>query len=319
MDRNLALEFVRVTEAAALSCSQWIGRGDEEAADKAAVESMRQAFDSIAFAGNIRIGEGERDEAPMLYIGEQVGSGKGPRLDIACDPLEGTSIVANGGHEALAVIAAAEEGGFLHAPDTYMNKIACGPKGRGVIDLSKSASWNIHELSRACEKKVEDLMVMILDRPRHQELVKEVRDSGARIRLIHDGDVSGSIATAEEDSGVDLLLGIGGAPEGVLAAAALQCMGGDIQGQLLFRTQQEKDRAKKMGITDFDKIYQHHELAGGKIMFVATGVTDGSYLRGVRRFKGGAVTHSIVMRSETGTIRDIHARHRLASKPIRFQ
>ncbi|SMF40543.1 class II fructose-bisphosphatase [Pseudobacteriovorax antillogorgiicola] len=315
MDRNLALEFVRVTEAAALSCGRWIGRGDEKAADHAAVESMRKAFDSISFDGTIKIGEGERDEAPMLYIGEKVGSGQGPKIDIACDPLEGTSITAQGRSEALAVIAAAEEGNFLHAPDTYMQKLACGPQGRGVIDIRESPTWNVKKLAEATGRDVEDLMVIILDRPRHEDLIAEVREAGARIRLIGDGDVSAAIATAQGETGVDLLMGVGGAPEGVIAAAALRCLGGEMQGILKFRKEDEKERARKMGITDFDQIYSHEELASGNVMFVATGVTNGSYLKGVRYNSYGATTHSIVMRSESGTIREITSRHHFSKKP----
>lgn len=315
MDRNLALEFVRVTEAAALAVGRWIGRGNEKAADHAAVESMRKAFDSIRFEGTIKIGEGERDEAPMLYIGEKVGGGSGPRIDIACDPLEGTTITALGRSEALSVIAAAEEGNFLHAPDTYMDKIAVGPGAKGAIDITKSPSWNIAEVAKAKGKSVEDMMIIILDRPRHADLIAEARASGARIRLIGDGDVSAAIATAQEETGIDMLLGIGGAPEGVIAAAALRCLDGDIQGILKFRTDSEKQRAQKMGITDFNKVYTINELAKGNVMFIATGVTNGSYLHGVRYFGGGAHTHSIVMRSETKTIREVHSKHYFESKP----
>ncbi len=315
MDRNLALEFVRVTEAAALAASRWIGRGDEKSADNAAVESMRKAFDSIEFDGTVRIGEGERDEAPMLFIGEKVGAGKGPKIDIACDPLEGTTITATGRSEALAVIAAAEEGGFLHAPDTYMDKIAVGPRAKGAIDIRKSPTENLKSVAHALNKSMEDLMVIILDRPRHQELIAEVREAGARIRLIGDGDVSAAIATTQPEGGVDLLLGIGGAPEGVIAAAALRCLGGDMQARLVFRTQDEKTRAQRMGVTDFDRVYGLEDLAHGNVMFIATGVTNGSYLQGVRVVSGGAHTHSIVMRSETGTIREIHATHHFSKKP----
>ncbi|MCB0404555.1 MAG: class II fructose-bisphosphatase [Bdellovibrionales bacterium] len=315
MDRNLALEFVRVTEAAALAASRWVGRGDEKSADHAAVESMRKAFDSIEFEGTIVIGEGERDEAPMLYIGEKVGSGSGLKIDIACDPLEGTTITALGRSEALAVIAAAEDGGFLHAPDTYMNKIAVGPQAKGAIDITKDPSWNLKSVAAALKKDLNDLMVIILDRPRHKELIDEVRSCGARIRLIGDGDVSAAIATAQPESGVDLLLGTGGAPEGVIAAAALRCLGGDMQGVLAFRNESEKERAKNMGIEDLNRVYGMLDLAKGNVMFIATGVTNGSYLSGVRRFSGGARTHSVVMRSETGTIREIKAVHHFRTKP----
>jgi fructose-1,6-bisphosphatase class II len=314
MDRNLALEFVRVTEAAALSCGRWIGRGDEKAADRAAVESMRRSFETMTFDGTIVIGEGERDEAPMLFIGERVGQGEGPQIDIACDPLEGTSITAQGRSEALSVIAAAEKGGFLHAPDTYMEKIAVGARGKGAIDLRESPTWNLQSVAKALGKQVQDLIVMILDRPRHADLIGEVRQAGACIRLIGDGDVSAAVATAQEDS-VDILMGTGGAPEGVLAAAALRCLGGEIQGALRFRNDDEKARAKTMGIDDTSKIYTHEELASGNVMFVATGVTNGSFLKGVRYTGYGAMTHSIVMRSETGTVREIRARHHFATKP----
>lgn len=315
MDRNLALEFVRVTEAAALSVGRWIGRGNEMAADDAAVQSMRLAFDSIRFDGTIVIGEGERDEAPMLYIGEKVGAGNGPKIDIACDPLEGTTITAMGRSEALSVIAASEEGGLLNAPDTYMKKIAVGPRAKGCIDITQPALWNLKQVAKALGKQMEDLMVIVLDRPRHQELIQEIREGGARIRLIGDGDVSAAIGTAQPESGVDILLGTGGAPEGVIAAAALKCLGGDFQGQLKFRNEQEKKRALEMGITDTDRVYQMGELAKGSVMFIATGVTNGSYLNGVRYFGGGAHTHSVVMRSETRTIREIRATHHFESKP----
>lgn len=315
MNRNLALELVRVTEAAALATGRLIGRGDEKAADHAAVEAMRLAFDSIDFDGKIVIGEGERDEAPMLYIGEKIGSGTGPKVEIACDPLEGTTITAQGRSEAISVIAAADTGGLLHAPDTYMNKIAVGPGAKGAIDITKSPTWNVREVAKALRKDIQDMMVIILDRPRHAELIAEVRSTGARIRLIGDGDVSAAVAIAQADSGVDLLLGSGGAPEGVIAAAALQCLGGDMQGVLLFRNDDEKQRAAKMGIKDLNRVYGLSDLAHGNVMFVATGVTNGSYLSGVRYFGGGAHTHSIVMRSQSGTIREIKAMHQFDRKP----
>ncbi len=315
MDRNLALEFVRVTEAAALAVGRWIGRGDETEADRAAVESMRKAFDSIQFDGTIVIGEGERDEAPMLYIGEKVGPGVGPKIDIACDPLEGTTITALGRSEAISVIAAAEHGNFLHAPDTYMDKLAVGPRAKGCIDITKSPSWNLEQIAKALHKTVGDLMVIILDRPRHSDLIAEVRKAGARIRLIGDGDVSGALAVCQEETGIDVLMGIGGAPEGVIAAAAMRCLGGDFQGVLKFRNDNERERARKMGITDEKRVYQMHELAKGNVMFIATGITNGSYLGGVRYTGGGAHTHSIVMRSETGTVREIKAVHRFDTKP----
>ncbi|MBI4403309.1 MAG: class II fructose-bisphosphatase [Deltaproteobacteria bacterium] len=315
MDRNLALEFVRVTEAAALSVGRWIGRGNETAADRAAVESMRKAFDSIKFEGTIVIGEGERDEAPMLFIGEKVGDGNGPKIDIACDPLEGTTITALGRSEAISVIAAAEDGGFLHAPDTYMDKLVVGPQARGAIDITASPTKNLKEIAKAMGKEVEDLMVIVLDRPRHSDLIAEIRSTGARIRLIGDGDVSAAIAAAQEETGVDVLMGIGGAPEGVIAAAALRCLGGDMQGRLVFRKDDERARARAMGIKDENRVYGLEDLAHGNVMFIATGITNGSYLSGVRYFGGGAWTHSTVMRSETGTIRDIRAIHHFEHKP----
>lgn len=309
------MEFVRVTEAAALESARWMGRGDEKAADHAAVEAMRKMLNSIEFDGTVVIGEGERDEAPMLYIGEKVGKGGGPKLDLALDPLEGTTICSRGGNNSLAVIAIAEEGKFLHAPDTYMNKIAVGPWARGAIDLKATPTQNLHNIARAKKCHVEDLTVIILDRPRHTDLISEVRKAGARIWLIGDGDVSAAISTCKPDSGVDVLMGSGGAPEGVIAAAALRCMGGDFQGQLAFRNEEEKVRAKKMGVTDLHKIYQIDELAHGKVMFCATGVTQGTFLDGVRFFSGGATTHSVVMRSESGTVRYIEATHHFDRKP----
>lgn len=317
MDRNLALEFVRITEAAALACSRHIGRGNEKEADAAAVDAMRKAFDSVDIDGTVVIGEGERDEAPMLFIGEKVGykSANAPQIDIALDPLEGTTICAKGGVGSCSVIAVAEKGGFLNAPDVYMEKIACGPAAKGVIDINLSATENIKRVAEASGKNIEELLVVILDRPRHEDLIKEVRATGARIQLIGDGDVSAAIAAAWPDSGIDLLLGTGGAPEGVISAAAMQCMGGDFQGRLVFRNEDEKSRARKMGITDFEKKYTLEELARGSVMFVGTGVTDGPLLKGVKILPGGrATTHSIVMRSKSGTMRTIEATHDLTKK-----
>lgn len=318
MDKNLALEFVRVTEAAALSCSFHMGRGDEKAADQAAVDTMRKGFDSIQMNGRVVIGEGERDEAPMLYIGEEVGTRtpEDPYVDIALDPLEGTTICATGGPGALSVVAVAEKGNFLFAPDTYMDKIAVGPKAAGVISLEKSPTENIEAVAKALSKEVSETTVVILDRPRHEALIKEVRATGARIRLISDGDISVALATAWDDSGIDLLLGVGGAPEGVITAAALKCLGGDFQGKLKWRSEEEKNRALKMGVENPDKIYTRDELAKEEVMFVATGVTDGPLLKGVRILPNGfALTESVVMRSKTGTIRRIEATHNLAKKP----
>lgn len=319
MDRNLALEFVRITEAAAISSARWMGRGESDLADQAAVDAMRKAFDSVSIHGTVVIGEGERDEAPMLFIGEEVGkrSSDSPKVDIALDPLEGTSICARGGVGAISVIAVAEKGAFLHAPDTYMDKIACGPAGKGAIHIEASPEENIRELSKALKKSISELTVVILERPRHEDLISQVRKTGARIHLIQDGDVSAAVATAWGETGIDLLLGTGGAPEGVISAAAMKCLGGDFQGKLKFRNEEEKKRALKMGVTQLDKAYARDELAGGDVMFVATGVTHGPLLDGVR-FKPNerASTHSIVMRSKTGTIREIHAHHQLHIKSL---
>ncbi|MBN20953.1 MAG: fructose-bisphosphatase class II [Bdellovibrionaceae bacterium] len=315
MDRNYALEFVRVTEAAAIASARLMGRGDEKAADHAAVESMRMLLSSINFDGTVVIGEGERDEAPMLYIGEKVGTGEGAKLDLALDPLEGTTICANGANNSISVIAIAEQGHFLHAPDTYMDKIAVGPAAKGCISLDVSATENIKRVAEAKKCALDELTVVILDRPRHQDLIQEVRSTGARIYLIGDGDVSAAIATARPETGVDLLIGNGGAPEGVISAAALRCLGGDFVGRLTFRNEEEKSRASRMGIKDFDRTYSLHDLASGKVMFCATGVTDGTFLKGVRMTPGGAKTHSMVMRSESGTVRYVEADHRFDHKP----
>lgn len=316
MDRNLALELVRVTEAAALSASLLMGRGDEKAADQAAVDAMRRALNTMHIDGTVVIGEGERDEAPMLYIGEKVGAGDGPQLDIALDPLEGTTITAKGGPNALAVVAMAEKGGFLNAPDVYMDKLAVGWRDLpdGVVDIDQTPQENLKALAKAKGSEVSDLVACILDRPRHAELIAKVRETGARIMLISDGDVSGVIATAQPESGVDIYLGSGGAPEGVLAAAALRSTGGFMQGRLLFRNDDEKARAKRWGITDLNRKYGLLDLAKGDVMFAATGVTDGAMLKGVRRHAGGAFTNSIIMRSKTGTIRRIEATHNFSRK-----
>ena len=314
MDRNLALEAVRVTEAAALAASKLMGRGDEKMADQAAVDAMRTSLNALSIDGTVVIGEGERDEAPMLYIGEKVGTG-GPKIDIALDPLEGTTITAKGLPNALAVMAMAEDGGFLNAPDVYMDKIAVGGGlPDGIVDLDKTPAQNLADLSKAMKVDVADLVVCILDRPRHAELIARVREAGARIVLIGDGDVSGVIATSTGDSGINIYMGSGGAPEGVLAAAALRCIGGQIQGRLLFRNDDEKARARKWGITDLNRKYSMGEMAKGDVMFAATGVTNGSMLKGVRRFHNGAETHSIIMRSKTGTVRWISAHHNFSIK-----
>jgi fructose-1,6-bisphosphatase II / sedoheptulose-1,7-bisphosphatase len=315
MDRNLALEAVRVTEAAALAASRLMGRGDEMAADQAAVDAMRRALNGLNIAGTVVIGEGERDEAPMLYIGEKVGTGDGPKIDIALDPLEGTTITAKGGPNALAVVAMAEEGGFLNAPDVYMDKIAVGGGlPDDLVDLDAPPRENLKALAKAKKVEISDLVVCVLDRPRHSDLIAKVREAGARIMLISDGDVSGVIATSRPDSGVDIYMGIGGAPEGVLAAAALRCIGGHMQGRLVFRNEDEKARGLRWGLTDFDRKYGLLDLANGDVMFAATGVTDGTMLKGVRRFHGGAATHSMVMRSKSGTVRLVEATHNFDRK-----
>ncbi len=316
LDRNLALEAVRVTEAAALSASKLMGMGDEKAADQAAVDAMRGALNSLDIDGTVVIGEGERDEAPMLFIGERVGTGNGPKVDIALDPLEGTTLTAKGGPNALAVVALAAEGGFLNAPDVYMDKIAVGSGlPDDVVDLDREPGENVRNLATAKSCAPSDLVVCILDRPRHADLIAAIRASGARIKLISDGDVAGVIATSTADAGVDMYVGSGGAPEGVLAAAALRCIGGQMQGRLLFRNGDEKVRAERWGITDLDRKYKLFDLASGDVMFAATGVTDGSMLHGVRRYKGGARTQSIVMRSKTGTVRWIVTQHDFVKAP----
>ena len=316
MDRNLALELIRVLEAAALACGRWVGKGDKMAADQAATEAMRRTLEAIDISGTVVIGEGEMDEAPMLYIGEKVGRGKGHEADIAVDPLEGTNICAKGMNGSIATIALTTQGGFLHAPDMYMEKIAVGPSCKGVIDINLSPTENLRRIAEAKSCYIEDLTVVILDRPRHDKAVAEIRKAGARIHLISDGDVAPAIAAAVEGSGVDMLLGIGGAPEGVLAAAALKCMGGDMQGRLVFMNNEERERAKQMGIDDFDKIYRCEDLAGGDVVFAATGVTNGDLLHGVRYYSGGAETHSVVMRSRSRTIRFVQSRHSFDFKPL---
>ncbi|MEK6948991.1 MAG: class II fructose-bisphosphatase [Nanoarchaeota archaeon] len=319
MDRNLALEFVRITEAAALSAGKWMGRGDERAADHAAVEAMRRMFSSISIKGTIVIGEGERDEAPMLYIGEKVGSGDGPEVDIAVDPLEGTTITAKGGNNSITVLAAAPKGHLFHAPDTYMDKIAVGKEAAGAIDLDASVKDNIHAVADKLGKKPEDVTVIVLERDRHKKLIEDIRKCNARIKLIGDGDVAGALAPAIPDSGVDILMGIGAAPEGVIAAAALKALDGEIQGRLKPRNNEEIERAKKMGIKDVEKKLMMDDLVkGNSALFAATGVTDGTILKGVRYTGSGAITHSIVMRTKTKTVRFIEAHHNLAYKPLKF-
>lgn len=320
LDRVLVLEMVRVTEAAAIAASRLIGRGDEKAADAAAVEAMRLAFNDLYMDGTVVIGEGERDEAPMLYIGEKVGSaiGTGPRIDIALDPLEGTTITAKAGPNALAVLAISEEGGLLNAPDVYMEKLAVGPGyPEGVIDLNRSVKENVEAVATAKGVDPHEIIVCVLDRPRHEKLIAELRAIGCGIMLIPDGDVAGVIATTNPETNIDIYMGSGGAPEGVLACAALRCVGGQFKGKLLFRNDDERARARKWGITDLDKVYDLKELAKGDCIFAATGVTDGSLLGGVKRLPGGKLTtDSVVMRASTGTVRWVKGEHRLERKHL---
>jgi fructose-1,6-bisphosphatase II / sedoheptulose-1,7-bisphosphatase len=315
MNHVMALEAVRVAELAALAASKLIGFGDEKAADQAAVDAMRTGLNEMAIDGRVVIGEGERDEAPMLFIGEEVGSG-GPKVDIALDPLEGTTITAKAMAGGLAVLALADHGNFLHAPDVYMDKIGVGGGlPDGVVDLDNTTEVNLKNLAKAKGCDVSDLVACILDRPRHEELIAKTREAGARIALITDGDVSGVIATTVANSGIDIYMGSGGAPEGVLAAAALRCIGGQFQGRLLFRNDDERGRAHRIGITDLNRKYTMTELASGDVIFVATGVTTGTMLRGVKRVAGGVETQSISMVSATGTVRTIEARHQFSTNP----
>jgi fructose-1,6-bisphosphatase II / sedoheptulose-1,7-bisphosphatase len=316
LDRVLVLEMVRVTEAAAISASTLVGRGDEKAADAAAVEAMRAALNELAMDGTVVIGEGERDEAPMLFIGEKVGSaiGTGPKIDIALDPLEGTTITAKAGPNALAVLAVAEEGNLLNAPDVYMDKLAVGPGyPEGIIDLNKTPTENVEAVAKAKGVTPAEIIVCVLDRPRHEKLIAELRGIGCGVALIPDGDVAGVIAVTNPETTIDMYMGSGGAPEGVLAAAALRCVGGQFKGRLLFRNDDERARARKWGITDLDYVYDLGELAKGDCIFAATGVTDGSLLDGVKRLAGGKMTtHTVVMRASSGTVRWVRGEHRKA-------
>lgn len=316
MERSLTMELVRVTEAAALKSARWMGRGKKEEADDAATTAMRAVFDTIPMQGTVVIGEGEMDEAPMLYIGEKLGTGNGPGVDVAVDPLEGTSIVANGSWNALSVIAIADKGTLLHAPDMYMNKIAVGPEAVGQIDINASTFENLEAVAKAKNKAIEDIVVTVLDRPRHHKLIEEIREAGARIKLISNGDVAGAINTAFDETGVDILMGIGGAPEGVIAAVALKCLGGEMQGKLFPTNQEQTDRCLKMGIDDLNKVlYMKDFCNGDDAIFAATGVTDGELLRGVQ-FKGKqATTETVVMRAKSGTVRFIDGTHSLQKKP----
>ncbi|MBC5635615.1 class II fructose-bisphosphatase [Ornithinibacillus sp. BX22] len=316
MERSLTMEIVRVTEAAALASARWMGRGKKEEADDAATTAMRDVFDTIPMRGTVVIGEGEMDEAPMLYIGEKLGTGTGPLVDIAVDPLEGTNIVAKGTTNALTVIAIGDHGKVLHAPDMYMKKIAVGPEAVGKININAPTVDNLKAVAKAKNKEVEDLVVILLDRPRHQQIIEEIREAGARIRLIQDGDVAAAINTAFDETGIDLFMGTGGAPEGVIAAIALKCLGGEMQGQLVPQNDEEIARCHKMGITDIDKVFYMDDFCGGDdAIFAATGVTDGELLKGVQ-FKGTkAKTQTVVMRAKSGTVRFIDGEHSLRKKP----
>lgn len=316
MERSLSMELVRVTEAAALASGRWMGRGNKEAADDAATTAMRTVFDTVPMQGTVVIGEGEMDEAPMLYIGEKLGTGHGPKVDVAVDPLEGTNILASGQWNALSVIAVADEGCLLHAPDMYMEKIAVGPEAVGQIDIEAPLIDNLKAVARARNKDIEDVVVTILNRKRHEKLIHEIRQAGARIKLIQDGDVSAAINTAFSDTGVDMLIGIGGAPEGVLAAVGLKCLGGEIQGKLYPQSDEEIERCKKMGIEDVRQVLRMEDLVkGDDCIFAATGVTDGELLRGVRYYGQTAMTHSVVMRAKSGTVRFIEGKHSMKKKP----
>lgn len=316
MERELTLEFARVTEIAALECGRWMGRGNKEKADEAAVNAMRRMFDTVQIDGTVVIGEGEMDEAPMLYIGEKVGTGVPPEVDVAVDPLEGTNIVAKGLTGAIAVLAVAPRGCLLHAPDMYMDKIAVGPSAAGKISLDAPVEENIKAVASASGKRVEDITVVILDRPRHQELIERVRSTGARIRLISDGDVAPAVAVGFEGTGVDMLMGIGGAPEGVIAAAALRCLGGEMQARLCPMNGQEEERARQMGVGDIKRILTMDDLVkSDDVIFSATGVTDSAILKGVEYTSWGARTQTLVMRGISGTIRFIDARHHFSRKP----
>jgi len=315
VERSLSMELVRVTEAAALASARWMGKGLKNEADEAATTAMRNVLDSVPMKGTVVIGEGEMDEAPMLYIGERLGNGYGSRVDVAVDPLEGTNIVASGGWNALAVIAVADHGNMLHAPDMYMEKIAVGPEAVGQIDINAPIIDNLKAVARAKNKDIEDVVATILNRPRHERIIEEIRKAGARIKLINDGDVAGAINTAFDHTGVDILFGSGGAPEGVLAAVALKCLGGEIQGKLLPQNEEELLRCKKMGIDVSKTLLMNDLVRGDDAIFAATGVTDGELLRGVQ-FKGSyGSTHSVVMRAKSGTVRFIEGRHSLKKKP----
>jgi fructose-1,6-bisphosphatase class II len=311
MDRNYHLDFLRVTEAAALSAARWVGKGDNHSADQAACEAMRRVLNEMDMAGTIVIGEGERDEAPMLYIGEKVGTGEGPEISIAVDPLEGTNLCANGTPNAIAVLAATlgEKGHLMHAPDCYMEKLVVGAECAGVVDITLPVKVNVRLMAKTLGKDPDELIIGVLDRERHQKLVQEIREAGARVHLIPDGDVAVSIAALDPDAGIDGLMGTGGAPEGVISAAAVLCCGGEMQARLVFANEEQKERAKKMVKGDVDRVLHTRDLAEGDLMFAATGITSGDLLKGVRYKRGLALTESLVMRSSSGTIRQIETSH----------
>ena len=328
MDSDLSLEFLSVVEQAAIACAHTMGQGDGHASDQAAVEAMRHCLDSVAIDGTIVIGEGERDEAPMLYIGEKVGLAARtnvtgmqlPKVDIAVDPLEGTNLCATGAANAMAVLAASDEGGLLHAPDLYMEKLVVGPSAKHAVSLEAPVSENLHAIARCLERKVEDLVVIVLDRPRHQQLIADIRSTGARIRLIGDGDLSAGIAAAVVGSGVHAVMGTGGAPEGVLTAAAMRCLNGEIFARLVVSTPAHEERCRAMGVTDFRRIYTAKDLASGdSIIFAATGVTEGTLMKGVRFFGDGVRTHSLVMQSKPPRIRFVDTIHIQQSRMVRVR
>lgn len=308
---NDNLDFLAVTEAAALACSRWVGKGDRSSADQAACDGMRSALNSLQIAGTIVIGEGERDEAPMLYIGEEVGSGEGPKVQIAVDPLEGTNLCANGTPNAIAVLAAAieGEGWLMHAPDCYMEKLVVGSECVGVIDITLPARLNVRLMAKALGKDVDELIIGVLDRPRHEELIDELREAGARVHLVPDGDLSVAIAALDPQGGIDGLMGIGGAPEGVITAAAVQCCGGEMQARLKFTNPEQRTRAEKMVGGDLERVFRTKDLANGNVLFAATGVTSGDLLKGVQYRRGYAETDSIIMRRHQGIIRRVSTRH----------
>ncbi|ALS76246.1 fructose 1,6-bisphosphatase [Planococcus rifietoensis] len=315
MERSLSMELVRITEAAAIASSKWMGRGLKNEADDAATEAMRTVFDTIPMRGTVVIGEGEMDEAPMLYIGEQLGSGDGPEVDVAVDPVEGTNIVAAGGWNAIAVLAIADRGNLLNAPDMYMDKIAVGPEAVGKIDINATVIDNLRAVAKAKNKDIEDVVATIIDRPRHAQIIKEIRDAGARIKLITDGDIAGAINTAFDQTGVDILFGIGGAPEGVISAVGLKCLGGEFQGKLVPQDDEERQRCLDMGL-EVDKVLMMDDLVkGDDAIFAATGITDGELLRGVQLKGSFAESHTLVMRAKSGTVRFVEGRHSLKKKP----